>query len=131
MTSGAAPSGKAIDQKIEEAIGLQLRIGVMASAAVVLLGGILYFVEPSGPRLGYHNFRGAAGALSHPAVILHGALGGDSRSIIQLGLLLLIATPIARVVFAVAGFLFERDWLYVAVSLLVLAILLYSLVFGH
>ena len=64
-------------------------------------------------------------------VILHGALGGDSRSIIQLGLLLLIATPIARVVFAVAGFLFEKDWLYVAVSLLVLAILLYSLVFGR
>jgi uncharacterized membrane protein len=130
MTVRPAPSSKWTDQKIEAAIGLLLRIGVTASAAVVFVGGILYFLHP-GPRLGYRNFRGAAGALSNPAVILHGALAGDSRSIIELGLLLLIATPVARVVFAVIGFLFERDWLYVAISLAVLTILFYSLVFGR
>ena len=62
-----------------------------------------------------------------PASILRDALHGEARSIIQLGLLLLIATPIARVVLAAAGFLFERDRLYFWVSLIVFVILLYSL----
>jgi uncharacterized membrane protein len=47
--------------------------------------------------------------------------------LIQLGLLLLIATPVARVVFSVAGFAIERDWMYVVITLLVLLTLLYSL----
>ncbi len=46
---------------------------------------------------------------------------------IQLGLLLLIATPIARVAFSVVGFAIERDRMYVVFTLIVLAILLYSL----
>ena len=46
---------------------------------------------------------------------------------VQLGLLLLIATPIARVVLAAVGFAFERDRMYVVVSLIVLAVLLFSL----
>ena len=121
---------QANDQKLELAIGLLLRIGVTASAAVVLAGGAWYLLRPV-PHLGYHTFRGSAAALSNPMTILHGALAGDSRSIIQLGLLLLITTPIARVIFAVIGFLWERDWLYVFISLIVLAVLLYSLVFGR
>jgi uncharacterized membrane protein len=119
------------DQKLELAIGELLRIGVTLSAAIVMIGGAWYLLRPNGPRLGYRTFRGAAAALSNPVVIFHGALSGDSRSIIQLGLLVLIATPIARVVFAAVGFVFERDWLYVVVSLMVLVILLYSLVFGR
>jgi uncharacterized membrane protein len=41
--------------------------------------------------------------------------------------LLLIATPVARVLFSVLGFGLERDWLYVAITLLVLALLIYTL----
>ena len=52
-------------------------------------------------------------------------LGG--RGIIQLGLLLLIATPVARVVFSVIGFVRQRDFVYVVLTLIVLAVLLYSL----
>jgi len=50
-----------------------------------------------------------------------------AHGIIQLGLLLLIATPVARVAFSVVAFAAERDWLYVAITLIVLAILIYSL----
>ncbi|MGB9286866.1 MAG: DUF1634 domain-containing protein, partial [Candidatus Sulfotelmatobacter sp.] len=50
------------------------------------------------------------------------------RGIIQLGLLLLIATPVARVAFAIFGFAEEHDRLYVIVASIVLLILLYSLV---
>jgi uncharacterized membrane protein len=52
-------------------------------------------------------------------------LQGDG--VIQFGLLVLIATPIVRVILAVAAFAIERDGLYVVIGLIVLAILTYSL----
>jgi uncharacterized membrane protein len=48
--------------------------------------------------------------------------------LIQLGLLLLIATPVARVAVAIVGFALERDRLYTVISLIVLLILLASLI---
>lgn len=61
--------------------------------------------------------------------IVHGALGGDGRYIAQLGLLVLIATPIARVIFSAIAFLRQRDFLYVLITLIVLSVLLYSVFF--
>jgi len=115
------------DQKLEVAIGRMLQAGVLLSAAVVLIGGILYLRQATGPRPDYSHFTGIVEVLRSPAAIVKDAFHGDARSIIQLGLLLLIATPVARVVLAAVGFLFERDHLYVWVSLIVLAVLLYSL----
>jgi uncharacterized membrane protein len=115
------------DQKLEVAIGRMLQIGVMLAAAVVFLGGILYLRQVTGPRPDYSHFTGVAERFRSPAEIVTYAFHGRARDIIQLGLLLLIATPVARVIFAVVGFLLERDYLYVCVSLIVLAILLYSL----
>jgi len=63
--------------------------------------------------------------------IVRDALALRGRGIIQLGLLLLIATPVARVAFSVAAFAIQRDRLYVVVTLMVLAILLYSLTSGQ
>ena len=60
-----------------------------------------------------------------------GALALHARAIIQLGLLLLIATPVARVVFSVYAFARQRDWVYVVVTLIVLGVLLYSLLSGY
>ncbi len=117
------------DHQIETLVGLMLRVGVILAAAVVLTGGVVYLVHTHGPRPDYSHFQG------EPAVYstLHGAATGittgDPRSIIMLGLLILIATPVARVAMCIVGFLFERDRLYVAVSTTVLLILLYSLFF--
>jgi uncharacterized membrane protein len=63
--------------------------------------------------------------------IVEDALAFQGRGLIQLGLLLLIATPIARVAFSVAAFAVQGDWLYVVVTLIVLAVLMYSLTGGH
>jgi uncharacterized membrane protein len=115
------------DQKLEVAIGRMLQIGVMLAAAVVLLGGILYLRQVTGPRPDYSHFTGVAERFRSPAEIVSYAFHGRARDIIQLGLLLLIATPIVRVIFAAVGFLLEKDYLYVCVSLIVLAVLLYSL----
>jgi uncharacterized membrane protein len=115
------------DQKLEIAIGRMLQTGVLLAAAVVLMGGILYLHQATGPRPDYSHFKGVGEALRSPVDIFNDARHGDARSIIQLGLLLLIATPVARVILAAVGFLFERDRLSFFVSLIVLAVLLYSL----
>jgi uncharacterized membrane protein len=119
------------DQKMEIAIGQLLRAGVLLAAAVVLIGGLLYLNQTRGPRPDYAIFHGEAAALRSPAGIVRNISTGNSSAIIQLGILLLIATPIARVAFSAFAFFAERDWLYVAVALLVLAILMYSLLFDH
>lgn len=117
------------DKRMETVIGVMLRTGVMLAAGVVLTGGVLYLYQNHGPRPDYRQFHGEPSRLMDFTSIAHGVATADARSIIMLGLLLLIATPVARVAMCVLGFLLERDKLYVAVSTVVLAILMYSLFF--
>ena len=119
------------DQTMENVMGTLLSTGVSIAALLVLAGGLLYLHQAHGPMQNYRHFSEMSETLRNPIGITRGALRLDSRSIIQLGLLVLIATPVARVVFAVVGFLIEKDRLYFAISALVLTILLCSLVFGH
>jgi uncharacterized membrane protein len=72
-------------------------------------------------------FRGEPEKLKSVSAIVHGALGMNGRAIMQFGLLLLIATPVARVLFSAIAFAFEHDYMYVFITLVVLGILLYSL----
>jgi uncharacterized membrane protein len=119
------------DTKMEAQVGMLLRVGVLSSAAVILLGGVLYLVHHGHSTVDFTVFRGAPPNLLHPRTILIGALHGDDLAIIQCGILMLIATPVARVAFAVLVFLEERDYLYVTITALVLMILLYSLIWQH
>lgn len=116
------------DQKTEEIIGNLLRAGVMLAAAVVLAGGVLYLIGHWGARPDYRVFHGEPSDLREVSGIAHEAFAGSSRGIIQLGLLLLIATPIARVAFAVFAFAAEHDRMYVVFTLIVLGVLMYSLI---
>jgi uncharacterized membrane protein len=116
------------DQKTEEIIGTLLRAGVTLAASVVLAGGLLYLVRHGGEPADYKVFRGEPTDLRQVGSIVRDAVTRRSRGIIQLGILLLIATPIARVVFAVFAFAKERDKMYVVFTLIVLAILMYSLI---
>lgn len=119
------------DQKIDEIISKMLRVGVLTAAALVLLGGVMYLFQHPGPIPDYKHFHGEPVILRDPMRIFLGAIHGRASEMIQLGLVVLILTPIARVFLCVVGFFSQRDRLYVAVSGLVLAVLLYSLVFGH
>jgi uncharacterized membrane protein len=119
------------DQKMEVAMGHLLRTGVLIAAFVVFIGGVLYLHQNRGPRPDYATFHSVAAGLRSPAGVVKQLPTGDSNAIIQLGLLLLIATPIARVIFAAFGFSAEKDWLYLIISLIVLAVLTYSLLDGH
>jgi uncharacterized membrane protein len=119
---------KLTDEKLELAVGRMLQAGVLLAATVVLIGGILYLIHtPAGPRTDYSHFHPVARNLRTPDGIWHGVMHGDAASVIQFGLLLLIATPVVRVMLAGVGFLMERDRLYFWISGIVLAVLLYSL----
>ena len=115
------------DQRIEVIIGLLLRVGVLLSAAVVLFGGVVYEVRHGKEIVNYTTFHGEPEALKSIPAVVEGVISFRARAIIQLGLLLLIATPIARVLFSAFAFAIDKDYLYVGITLLVLAILLYSL----
>jgi len=109
-------------------LGTLLRAGVLLSAAVVILGAAVYLARHAGEPANFSVFRGEAAALRSLPAIAAGARRLHGKSIIQFGLLLLIATPVARVVFSAIGFAIERDYLYLALTVFVLAVLLYSLI---
>jgi len=115
------------DQKIEDIIGNLLRIGVKTAAAVVLVGAAAYLVRHGFGHANYRVFRGEPSDLRTLRGIVRAALGLHPRGIIQLGLVLLIATPVARVAFSVFAFAVERDRMYVVFTLMVLGILILSL----
>ncbi len=122
-------SGKAwTDKKIEDIVGNLLRAGVLLAAFVVLLGAAVYLVRHGRSVADYRIFRGEPLELRTIRGIFKEAFSLQGKGIIQLGLLLLIATPVARVAFSVWGFAEERDGMYVTITLIVLAVLLYSLV---
>lgn len=115
------------DRGVENAIAILLRGGVLLAALVVLLGGVVYVVHFGGHVPHHHVFRGEPAEFRSVSGTIHAAFAGRGDGMIQLGLLLLILTPIARVVFSAAAFAIERDRMYVIFTLMVLAILLYSL----
>lgn len=135
-THSSAPGGKAAwtDEKVEQVIGVLLITGVSIAAAVVAIGAVLYLIHNRHEPMHYSNYE--AGhypwpALLTPEGIVREAMTGSGRAIIQAGMLLLILTPIMRVAFSVFAFARERDWLYVGITLLVLGLLLYSVVWGR
>ncbi len=108
-------------------IGRLLQVGVLVAGLVVVAGGVLYNVRHGGEPPQLHAFHGEPSDLRTPTGILQDTLALRGRGIIQLGLLILIATPVARVALSVLVFALERDANYVAVTLFVLGLLLFSL----
>jgi uncharacterized membrane protein len=112
---------------LEIGLGNLLRYGAIVSAVVITLGGAAYLWTTGSDTANYSVFRGQLSELRSVREIVARAWRLDARGVIQLGLLLLVATPIARVGGALVAFAMRRDVTYVAISSLVLAALLYSL----
>lgn len=115
------------DERMRKIMGTLLRVGVITAALVVVTGGILFFFQHPKTLFNYSTFRGEPARLREVHVIVKEALKIRSRAVIQLGLLILIVTPIARVLFSLVGFIFEKDWIYVIITFIVLFILFSSL----
>ncbi len=124
-------AAKVTDKTIENMVALLLRTGVILSGTVVTAGGAIYLWRHGAEPAKYHVFQPNQPAdIRIIRDIILGAAAGRSQSIIQAGLLLLIATPIARVALSLAGFAMEGDRKYLLITALVLVVLLYSLISG-
>jgi len=119
------------EHQAEILIGNLLRTGVIAAAALVILGGIVYLFQRGMILPDYKIFQGEPVELRNVLGIIRYAFSFHGEGLIQLGLLVLIATPIARVVLSFFIFLRQRDKLYVIVTCIVFIILCYSLFKGR
>ena len=124
------PKRALTDEQMDRIISILLRSGVLISALVVLVGGIFYLIRYGTALPEYGLFRGEPADLRSVSGIIKDVLSFDSRVVIQFGLLLLVATPVARVAFSILAFALQRDSTYVVVTLIVLGVLLYSLTGG-
>lgn len=115
------------DRRLETVMGNLLRVGVLTAAGVVTIGALAWLAQHYADPAQFRSFTLESNDLRTLPGIVRLAAHFNPSGVIQFGLLLLIATPVARVVFAIAGFAMERDRLYVVVSCIVLAVLIFSL----
>lgn len=119
------------DARLERIISVLLRTGVILSAVIVFSAGVCYLVRHGHEVENYNVFQPAPGEYRSVSAVIHALGPSNCRAIIQFGLLLLIATPIARTAFSMVGFTMERDWTYVGITAVVLTVLIYSIAFEH
>lgn len=115
------------DHEVEQLIGRLLQLGVLLATLVVLTGGAMLIATHGGDIANFRIFRGESSTLRSVSAAAHGASTFDPRGIVQLGLVLLIATPVARVALTLGAFLIQRDRLYVVLTAIVLVLLLFGL----
>ena len=115
------------ERDIQIILGTLLRVGVIVAMLVVLLGGVMYLVDYHSLQVDYSQFTPLTNTFSSLEAILIGLKTMDSKAVIQLGTLLLIFTPITRVVFSIFSFLIEKDYMYVMIGLFVLTVIVISL----
>ena len=115
-----------IDIKIELILGNILRIGVIVSAIVVLFGAVLYLFSHGKAKPDYYSFVSNPFSVDDPIGLLKNVFALKSLEIIKMGILLLVGTPILRVIISVIAFIYEKDLMYVIFTLMVLVVLIYS-----
>lgn len=118
------------DEHVEQFIGRLLQLGVITAAIVTIIGAAILLANIGGSVADFRVFHGASSNLRSIGGVVRGVIALDGRSITQLGLILLILTPVARVALTLWAFLRQHDRLYVVVTTIVLVLLLYGLVWG-
>ena len=104
-----------------------LRVGVFTSASIIIIGGILFAIQHPDAVFSFKSFAGEPARLREVNSIISEAFQFRSRSVIQLGILILIATPVLRVIFSFFEFLIHKDWIFVIITAIVITTLFYSL----
>lgn len=126
-THGTQKRSAWTDEQVEMFVGNLLRVGVIVAATVAVIGGIFYLHTYGSTIAQYHVFRGEPEELRGVGSVVRDALHLRPRSVVQLGLLILIATPVARVALSLIAFARQHDRTYVAITAVVLLLLLYGL----
>ena len=124
-------SGSLKDKDMQAIIGWILRGGVAISMILVFIGGVFFVYRHGHSIPDYKTFKGVPIFIHSLSGILNGVITMKGQAIIQLGIILLIATPVLRVAFSAVGFLLEKDYLYTFITLIVFLIILASMLSGY
>ena len=121
------------NHSLEQTISTTLRVGITLAAGLGIVGGLWFLCLLGSLPVSFATFHGADPVFRSPlstvrAITKAGPGPGGLRplAVVQLGILLLLATPVMRVLFSALGFMREGDRIYVFITLLVLATLLTS-----
>ncbi len=117
------------DKQMQRVIGNVLRYGVFTSAAIVMAGAVIFLLHHGGQVADYHDFSGDLSPFRNITAIWSGVWQGEGIAIIQMGVAVLLATPIVRVLCSAISFILERDYLYVLITFIVLAIITFSMLY--
>ena len=112
---------------LEERIGRLLRVMLAAAVAVVALGAVLYLVQHGAKTVSFSTFTPGPLGAAEPIRIVKAAFAFDPIAVIQFGILILLVTPVARVILCVITYVRSRDLVYVGLTAVVLAVLLFGL----
>lgn len=118
------------DEEVDQLLGNLLRAGVIVATVVAVIGGVLMLAQRGLAPASGHVFSGEPPELRSVGGILRAAVALHPDAIVQLGLVLLIATPVARVAMSLVAFVLQRDRVYIVVTTIVLALLIFSLTGG-
>jgi uncharacterized membrane protein len=118
------------DEQIQNALARVMLSGVLIAAAIMGAGLIWFLATHDGLPPGDHIFSGEPKYFENPVSMIKRAFDlkdvGHRRSLIMIGVVLLLINPVVRVAFAAFGFAAQRDRIYSIISLLVLTVLLLS-----
>ena len=130
----APPTSNQRRDTVDKILGNLLSAGVISSVAVIVVGlALLFFQHPDylGHATRASDIAGRGTGYPHtPLTVLKGALHLEAPAVIMLGLLLLIITPVLRVITSIAAFIFQRDWIFTAITTTVLLILILAFWLG-
>jgi|SRR6185312_10179540 len=119
------------DTDLQLLLGHVLRAGTVISITIVFFGGVIYLSRHGSSIADYRVFRFTPVFTNQANSLFNGVVHLQGQAIIQTGIILLIATPVLRVIFSAIGFALEKDYLYVRISLFVLLIIAISALSGH
>ncbi len=117
------------DIDLNQSVGNLLRLGVMVSVVISLLGFAKLFSEGFEMPTDYSRLE----VPDHEiwSAFFSALMRLEGIAIIQLGILMLIFTPLLRIIFAMVGYFREKDYTYVVISLLVILIMVISFLMGY
>ncbi len=118
------------DTQIQNSLARVMLGGTLIAAVIMAVGLVWYLAAHSDLKAGDHIFSGEPKYFENPVAMVQRALGahdeGRRRSVLMIGVLLLLINPAIRVAFSMLGFALQRDRLYFGISLFVLLVLLFS-----
>jgi uncharacterized membrane protein len=114
------------EANVYSAVYRALVVGMIASSALYVLALVRALLHPQ-----YIPLSPGQERTFHLAAVLHGLRALDPGSLMLVATVILIATPVARVILSIAAFAVDRDYKYVVVTSIVFLVIVATAILGY